>query len=143
MAKLFRHSPLNSIWEGSGNVIALDIIRGAKSLPVLLREIKAAQKLDPAFDSYIGRLEKNLYQLSKDLKENNSNYQRSARLIADNLAIALQGATLLRFGDSEVATGFIQSRVINANHGANYGGNTVFNEKLSRLIIARNMPVFY
>ena len=121
MAKLFRHSPLNSIWEGSGNVIALDIIRGAKSLPVFLREIKAAQKLDPAFDGYIERLEKNLYQLSKDLKENNSNYQRSARLIADNLAIALQGATLLRFGDSEVAKGFIQSRVvINANHGANY-----------------------
>jgi putative acyl-CoA dehydrogenase len=43
---LFRQSPLNAIWEGSGNVIALDILRGYQALPVLLADINTVRGSD-------------------------------------------------------------------------------------------------
>jgi len=59
IARLFRQSPLNSIWEGSGNVVALDIIlRAHRSLPVLMDLVKSAKgrQLKP-FDEYVDRLD--------------------------------------------------------------------------------------
>ena len=49
MAKLFRHSPLNSIWEGSGNVIALDILRGFAAVPALMADISRHGTGHPAY----------------------------------------------------------------------------------------------
>jgi putative acyl-CoA dehydrogenase len=59
IARLFRQSPLNSIWEGSGNVVALDIIlRARRSLPVLMDLVRSAKgrQLKP-FDEYVDRLD--------------------------------------------------------------------------------------
>ena len=104
MAKLFRHSPLNAIWEGSGNVIALDILRGIKSLPFLLNDIKQAKGLSPDFDRFYDSLEKSLFVMGKDLaqQKNVDYYQRGARLLADQLSIAMQASILLRYGDENV-----------------------------------------
>ncbi len=101
MARLFRHSPLNSIWEGSGNVIALDILRGARAIPTLLREIKRAKGMDLSLDQYVKNLEKNLFSMVSDpLNDNN---QRAARNIMDRLAVSLQASILLRMGDPQVS----------------------------------------
>eukprot|EP01035_Chromulina_nebulosa_P024312 gene24312-31630_t len=86
MAKLFRHSPLNSIWEGSGNVISLDILKALKSLPVLMSDIKL---------------------FNDDIKPN----EQIARYLADYLGIALQGSLLVRYSDPLIAEGFIESRI--------------------------------
>jgi putative acyl-CoA dehydrogenase len=104
MAKLFRHSPLNSIWEGSGNVIALDVLRGMKSLPILMKEIALGKGMSTEFDSFYSTLEKSLYSMGKDLQSNkNVDYhQRGARSLADSLAVAYQGSLLLRYGDEQV-----------------------------------------
>lgn len=141
MAKLFRHSPLNSIWEGSGNVIALDILRGAKAIPVLLKEIKRAKGMDGVLDSYVKSLEKSLFAMGADPL--NVNNQRAARNIMDRLAIALEASVLLRMGDPHVAKAYIMSRVANSDaHGSNYGGSTVYDENMSQNIINRNLPKF-
>jgi putative acyl-CoA dehydrogenase len=169
MAKLFRHSPLNSIWEGSGNVIALDILRGMKSLPILMKEIALGKGMSNEFDSFYSTLEKSLYSMGKDLQMNkNVDYhQRGARSLADSLAVAYQGSLLLRYGDEQVrivelfvfrcclsyffrslcsfqvAKGYVQSRLSNnGKFSNNYGGNTIYDESLSKYIIERNMPIF-
>jgi putative acyl-CoA dehydrogenase len=101
MARLFRHSPLNSIWEGSGNVIALDVLRGAKAIPTLLKEIKRAKGMDSHLDQYVKHLEKSLFAMAGDPL--NVNNQRAARNIMDRLAVSLQASILLRFGDPRVS----------------------------------------
>lgn len=101
MAKLFRHSPLNSIWEGSGNVIALDVLRGHKSIPLLIHEIKRAQGMDVRLDRFVMNLEKKAQEMMKLPLSSDS--QRQARLLTDRLALAFQSSLLLRLGHPQVS----------------------------------------
>jgi putative acyl-CoA dehydrogenase len=137
MAKMFRHSPLNSIWEGSGNVIALDILRASKSIPILLKDINTVKGREPELDNYI----KNLTNDLATLATNPSDAQRSARNFADRLAVAFQASILLRFGDPDVASAYIQSRVKNSHGGHNYG-SVVYSAALAKSIVRNNLPVF-
>ena len=143
MARLFRHSPLNSIWEGSGNVIALDILRGIKAMPILLQEIKLCMGADSCVDAYIKDLEAALYAMAKDPEPHAPHNQRAARNIADRLAIAMQCSFLLRYGDPLIAKGYIASRLAATStaQGVNYGSH-VFDASLCQHIIDRNMPRF-
>lgn len=103
MARLFRQSPLNAIWEGSGNVIALDVLRGLKAVPLLLREIKLAQGMDATLDGFVGSLEKTVLQIAKSENVLSDANQRQARNLIDRLAMALQASALLRIGDPTVS----------------------------------------
>jgi putative acyl-CoA dehydrogenase len=102
MATLFRQSPLNAIWEGSGNVIALDILRAHKSFPVLLQEIKQAMGCDSGFDHLILDLEKQIQELSAT-NALSMESQRGARNLADKFALAFQASILIRYGDAVVS----------------------------------------
>eukprot|EP01033_Poteriospumella_lacustris_P003077 gene3077-2254_t len=112
MAKLFRHSPLNAIWEGSGNVIALDLLRGLKAVPLLLREIHLAKGMDRDLDRFVVALEKTLWSMTQPganaLSDEN---QRRARNVSDRLALAMQASILLRMGDPITAQAYIGSRI--------------------------------
>ena len=101
MAKLFRHSPLNSIWEGSGNIIALDILRGAKSLPLLINELNQSKHLDKSFDKFITKLSLLVEQVMKDPMS--SENQRNARAFSDQLALGLEASILLKYGNPIVS----------------------------------------
>ena len=147
MARLFRHSPLNSVWEGSGNVIALDIVmRGSKSLPALLNDIKKCRGSDSYLDQYIARLEADIATCTRD--PISSINQRAARNIVDRLAIALQSSALLRYGNAKVAGAYIESRIHPligsdvSERGVNIGGGVIFQDALAQEIIQRNMPHF-
>jgi putative acyl-CoA dehydrogenase len=100
MPRLYREAPLNSIWEGSGNVIVLDALRTMKKEPEargrLLAEIRLAH--DP-------RLEKFVAGVSKDVPES------EGRRLAERLALALQASLLLRFSPPAVAEAFCASRL--------------------------------
>lgn len=102
MAKLFRQSPLNSVWEGSGNVMALDILRGYKALPALFADINSSRGADSSLDQYVASLEKSIAAFAKDPSSAHS--QRSARNLVDRLATALQGSVMVRYGDAKVST---------------------------------------
>lgn len=139
MAKLFRHSPLNSIWEGSGNVIALDVLKSFKSIPLLMNEIELAKGMDSTFDSFCEQLKVFLNSIKDPLSYDS---QLHARMLSDYLAIAFQGSLLLRFGNNNTTTAFIRTHFKNKN-GINYGGRSVYEKSLREDILNENIPVFH
>ncbi|MGC1587276.1 MAG: acyl-CoA dehydrogenase family protein [Rhodomicrobium sp.] len=118
MARYFRESPLNAIWEGSGNVIALDILRTLqkepKALEAYMAEIEPARGVHPGFD-------RSFEALSSDIRKGVA--EAGARHVAESLALALQAALLLRHGTPEVASAFCELR-LNEGRSINYGANT-------------------
>jgi len=106
MPRLYREMPLNSIWEGSGNVIALDVVRALEKEPgtfeALQQEINLAKGADKRLDTFIDRLQKDRNELQS---------LTSVRRVVENLALALQGSLLVRFGHPAVADAFFASRL--------------------------------
>lgn len=107
MPLLFRESPLNSIWEGSGNVNALDVLRALtrepESLEAWLTEVGAVRGEDARLDTAVNGVLTELADLS--------DVELRARRIAAKMAICLQAALLLRDGDPAVADAFCASRL--------------------------------
>jgi putative acyl-CoA dehydrogenase len=112
MARLFRESPLNGIWEGSGNVIALDVLRAIgrepDSLEALLAEIEAAAGADARFDRFVADLHAELAGLT------GGDPQTRARRLTERLARALQASLLLRHSVPAVADAYCASRLAGA-----------------------------
>ena len=112
MARLFRESPLNGIWEGSGNVIALDVLRAINrepdSLAALLAEIEAAAGADTRFDRFVADLHAELALLGE------GDPQAKARRLTERLALALQASLVLRQSVAPVADAFCASRLAGA-----------------------------
>jgi putative acyl-CoA dehydrogenase len=112
MPKLLRDSPLNSIWEGSGNVIALDVLRVAvrepASVRALLEEAGTARGADPRFDAALDRATAALSELSNAGPDA---AQYLARRVVEALALALQGSLVVRHSPTAVAEAFLASRL--------------------------------
>lgn len=116
LARLYREAPVNSIWEGSGNVICLDILRAAEreagALDAVLAEISAARGSDARFD-----------QASESLRQawrDKTGSEQRARSLAERTAQLLQASLLLRHAPSAVADAFIATRIA-GDHGRTYG----------------------
>ena len=120
LPRLYRQAPLNSIWEGSGNIQCLDVLRALQREPAavgaLRAEVADAGGRDPHFDAWSARL---LDDIAAMPAIDADAAQASARLLVERLALALQAATLLR-GDSPLATEFCRSRLGGGRGGA-YG----------------------
>jgi putative acyl-CoA dehydrogenase len=113
LPRLYRESPLNSIWEGSGNVNALDVLRTLEREPesaeAFLAEVRLAEGADDRLDGATRRLERELAAPS----------QEGARRLLERLAVALQASLLVRHSPAEVADAFCASRL--AEPGGVYG----------------------
>ncbi|WP_150240849.1 acyl-CoA dehydrogenase family protein [Nocardiopsis quinghaiensis] len=107
MPRLFRDSPLNSIWEGSGNVAALDVLRAMgrnpESLEAFLTELGTAGGVDDHYDAAVKRLEQSLGDLDEA--------QYRARSVVELMALTLQASVLLRHAPTPVAEAFTASRL--------------------------------
>jgi putative acyl-CoA dehydrogenase len=107
MPRLYREAPLNSIWEGSGNVNALDALRAMdrepESVSAFIAEAEAARGADP-------RLDKSLDELKGDLS-NGAVMEAGARRLVERMAVVLEGSLLVRYGDPLVAEAFCASRL--------------------------------
>jgi putative acyl-CoA dehydrogenase len=118
MPRLYREAPLYSIWEGSGNVICLDILRALAKDPaaidVLVAEMRPAAEADPRFAAFLSGLESTLAKLShrpaSDIDA--ANAEREARRLAEKLALGLQASLLVRHGLPAVAEAFLASRIV-------------------------------
>lgn len=115
LARIYRELPVNSIWEGSGNVMCLDVLRAlGKSLPearaALAAELEPAQGLDGRFDAYAARLLDGLPAQAA--------IESGARRLAERLVLAVQGALLLRHAPGYVADAFVASRIASEPGGA-------------------------
>jgi putative acyl-CoA dehydrogenase len=117
MARIYRQMPLNSIWEGSGNIMGLDVLRAfAKHPPcveALAAELAPALGCHPAFDAFAARL--------KDRLADPRNAETRARELTQGIALAVQGALLLRHAPAPVADAFCASRLVPGHWGAAFG----------------------
>ncbi|MEU5086272.1 acyl-CoA dehydrogenase family protein [Streptomyces sp. NPDC021356] len=116
LPRLVRESPLNSVWEGAGNVQALDVLRALRrepqALDAYLREVGLARGADHRLDAAI----KDLLTELADLE----GVEARARRLVERLALVLQGALLVRHAPPEVADVFCASR-LGGDHGAAFG----------------------
>jgi len=113
LARLYREFPVNSIWEGSGNVMCLDVLRALGKNPqesraALESELAPAAALDPRFAAYVARLLADLANAG----------EADGRRVAERLVIAVQGALLLRHAPPYVAEAFVASRIAQDVGGA-------------------------
>ena len=107
MPRLFRESPLNAIWEGSGNVIALDVLRAATANPESIEALADDISLGSGFDARIEKAATAAISLLRNL----SHPPAQARLVTARLATAWQASLLARFARPEVAEAFVRSRL--------------------------------
>ena len=109
MPLLYRDSPLNSIWEGSGNVAALDVLRAMakepEGLPAFLAECELGRGGDARLDEHLDSLQPMVESLAQ------ADPQHVARRAVEELAIALQGSLLVRHAPAEVADAFCAGRL--------------------------------
>jgi putative acyl-CoA dehydrogenase len=107
MARLYREAPLNGIWEGSGNVICLDVLRSMQKTPqaveALLKEIVEGAAGDARVSACLGEIRKALADTSA--------LEPVARFVVENLALAAQAALMCRHAPREAAEAFIASRL--------------------------------
>ncbi len=113
LPRLYREAPLNSIWEGSGNIMCLDVLRAARREPnavaALLDELSLARGGDARLDRHIARLGATFSNGALD--------EAGARRLASDVALALAAALLVRNAAPAVADAFCASRL-----GESYAG---------------------
>jgi putative acyl-CoA dehydrogenase len=116
LPRLYRQAPLNSIWEGSGNIQCLDVLRALSREPAtreaLFAELLAAKGAHAALDREVADLQARLADVA-DL-------ERASRHGVERMALALQASLLLRAGNDAVAAAFCESRLAGA-HGYAFG----------------------
>ncbi len=116
LPRLYRESPLNAIWEGSGNVIALDVLRAAgrspDSLEMFLTELDLASGLDKRLDRAI--------QGARSVIEQSDELEFEARRVVERLAITWAGSLLAHHGEPGVFEAYAASR-LDGDHGSLFG----------------------
>ncbi|HWE56120.1 MAG TPA: acyl-CoA dehydrogenase family protein [Acidimicrobiales bacterium] len=133
MPRLFRESPLNGIWEGSGNVIALDVLRTMARQPdaveAFMGELGRAGGADSRYDTALARLTDELGDLD--------HIETRARRVVEQMAVLLEGSLLIRSGLPAVADAFCASR-LGGDGGHAYGTLPVSVD--ARSIVASVLP---
>jgi putative acyl-CoA dehydrogenase len=131
MARIYREMPLNSIWEGAGNIMALDLLRALRkgdAAAALARELSAAKGAHPALDRLAAALPTRVEEMATEME---------ARRLAQDVALAAQAALLYQSSPPAVFAAFCDSRLA-GNWGHAFGtlaAGTDFDA-----IIARAMP---
>jgi putative acyl-CoA dehydrogenase len=137
MPLLYRDAPLNSIWEGSGNVSALDVLRATikepEGLPAFLAECELARGADHRLDEHLDRLGPRAQSVFSSEQP-----QFHARRLVEELALALQASLLTRHAPPEVSDAFCASRL--AGEGGRVYGTLPDGVK-AQAIIDRALPV--
>ncbi len=114
--RLFRESPVNAIWEGSGNVQCLDVLRALSKTPAVLEaffvEVGKARGANAVLDRYVANLASDF----KDLQD----FEYRARDVVDRMAMAIQASLLVRHAPAFISDAFCHSRLEQVGHH-NYG----------------------
>ena len=114
MPRLYREAPLNSIWEGSGNVMCLDVLRALQrdknALPALFKELDLAKGANRNFDVSLDDLKSKL--------ESSKGIETEARLITEKMACLIQASIFIRSGQREKISAFCDSRLGSTWSGA-------------------------
>ncbi|MFA5940811.1 MAG: isovaleryl-CoA dehydrogenase [Sinimarinibacterium sp.] len=116
LPRLYRQAPLNSIWEGSGNIQCLDVLRALEKQPetreALFGELMAAKGGHADLDREIAWL--------ATAFDDVTTLELRSRMVIERIALALQASVLLRAGNAAIADAFCTTR-LGGEHGLNYG----------------------
>jgi putative acyl-CoA dehydrogenase len=116
LPRLYREAPLSSIWEGSGNVMCLDVLRAmgrsAESVEAFFAEVGLARGAERRLDAFVVRLRAELADFAA--------VETRARGLVERMALALQGSLLVRHAEPAVADAFAASR-LGGEHGLAFG----------------------
>jgi putative acyl-CoA dehydrogenase len=116
MPRLYREAPLSSIWEGSGNVMALDVLRALMRTPAALEaffaEVGEGLGADARLDGFVASL--------RDQFTEGETLEVRARRVVESMALALEGSLLVRYAPPAVADAFCASR-LGGDYGMEYG----------------------
>lgn len=137
LARLYREAPVNSIWEGSGNIMCLDVLRGLRKSP------DSAAHLFSSIASLAGgdaRIRGRLDELQVMLQLPDELLEAEARRIAQLLVLTAQGALMLRYAIQPAADLFLRSR-FKMLHGRVFGTLANVSPKLSRRLLEESFPV--
>jgi putative acyl-CoA dehydrogenase len=122
MPRLFRESPLNGIWEGSGNVMCLDVLRAMRrspeSLAVFVNELRLGAGADRHLDAAVAGLERMLAGVAD---AETAAVEAGARRIVERMALCLQGSLLVRYSPPAVADAFCATRLSPGEAGLAFG----------------------
>lgn len=109
LPRLFRESPLNSIWEGCGNIQSLDILRALEKSPqaaaAFFDEIKLSHGADKKLDQFVDRLKSDIQQRNVSAA--------GARSVASRMARAIQASLMVRYASDPAANYFLATRIHN------------------------------
>jgi len=134
LARIYREMPLNSIWEGAGNVMCLDVLRALRKAPdvieVVAAELDAAAGSHRKFDAFCASLKERLSDAA--------GHESAARRLTQDLALALQASLLARH-----APGFVFEAFVHARLGADWTGafGTLAPNAPCAALIGRAMPI--
>lgn len=116
LGRIYREMPVNSIWEGSGNIMCLDVLRAVgksrRALEVLQAELAPALGRQPAFDAYVDQLQRAFRQ--------SDGLESRARWLTQQLALSLQAAQLIQHAPDYVSEAFCRSR-LSGDWGQHFG----------------------
>jgi len=147
MPLLYRDAPLNSIWEGSGNVAALDVLRAIvkepDGLPAFLDECELAAGAEPRLDAHLIDVKRRVHSTfagadGDSAQQRIYDSQFGARRLVEDLAVALQASLLVRHAPAAVADAFCAGR-LSGESGRVYGTLPVGVD--AKAIIDRAVPV--
>jgi putative acyl-CoA dehydrogenase len=134
LARIYREVPVNSIWEGSGNIMCLDVLRALRKGPevgdALAAELDAARGAHPAYDRFCNALKARLADAAAT--------ESSARRLTQDLALAVQASLLARHAPRAVSDAFCASR-LQADSGGVFGAlapDTPFDSLIERAMPA-------
>jgi putative acyl-CoA dehydrogenase len=116
MPRIYREAPLSSIWEGSGTVMALDVLRALMRTPAALEaffaEVETAAGADARLDDFVRAV--------RDQFTEGETLEVRARRVVESLALALEGSLLVRYAPPAIADSVCASR-LGGDHGLEYG----------------------
>lgn len=132
-SRLYREAPVNAIWEGSGNVQCLDLLRvlqrEPETLDALIAELTSAKEKEDMYDHALASL--------LDALKDTATLPQRAREVMEKLALCWQAATLLNYGEAWIASAFIRAR-LGQHHYHQYGTLPADIDALA--IVKRAMP---
>ncbi|WP_279101909.1 acyl-CoA dehydrogenase family protein [Gordonia bronchialis] len=121
LAMRYREQPVMAVWEGSGNVIALDVLRAMtrepESVAAFDAEVSKARGSHPVLDAHLDRLRVDLGELAR---LDAAGAQRRARSVVEGMALALEASLLVQYSPTPVAEAFVGAR-LGADRGFEYG----------------------
>ena len=142
IARLFRDAPTASLWDGTSNVTALDVLRAMalqpRAMEVLLGELDRSRGADPRLDRAMDEVAGVLQAASREARRDPAAVEAGARWLVERLAVVLQASLLVRSAPAPLAAAFLATRI--AGGGGVMFGTLPVGRLTTRAIVERAFP---